>query len=466
MSETAMRACMGRYLKRTLAIVALLGIQLGMAGQTPARAETAPDATAAKIADTTSEYISTFYPLWFTNYQWDYSTKNRFVGPDRVTPAYKAVVAINVDTLYASTIMSLKSEPIVVTLPKTKVSYSILSLDAYGNVFTTDISATPGTYVLTGPDFSGSVPHGLMEVEFPVNHAQFIIRADRYSVNGVNQEKQARRFRKNLSTQTLSQYKAGDTPNKTLVLPEAAFATPFKSTVDIMMKYAPIEFLKMLQDSVKSDIVPDLNKAQQKLSDKFDGIFNGGSVSDADKAIFVATTIETKKAIQDKYKNTRGSTNWTHFNNIGNWKKKVLDRAAITEFCQYCNTIKTAAYYHAFYDKKGKVLDGSKRSGYVLKFKKKQIPDVSRFWSLTAYTPDTVELIDTPQEKYAVASYTRGLKFGKNGSVSIYIAPKKPAGVPKANWLPVSNDEFNVMLRLYGPEGDVESYEPPAIKKR
>ena len=64
-----------------------------------------------------------------------------------------------------------------------------------------------------------------------------------------------------------------------------------------------------------------------------------------------------------------------------------------------------------------------------------------------------------------MASYTPNLKFGNKGG-KIYISKKKPAGVRKANWLPVSNDQFNVMLRLYGPEGDVENYAPPAVRKR
>jgi hypothetical protein len=40
-----------------------------------------------------------------------------------------------------------------------------------------------------------------------------------------------------------------------------------------------------------------------------------------------------------------------------------------------------------------------------------------------------------------------------------------PAGVPEANWLPVPLGPFNVMLRVYGPEGSVadNTYVPPGI---
>jgi Protein of unknown function (DUF1214) len=43
-----------------------------------------------------------------------------------------------------------------------------------------------------------------------------------------------------------------------------------------------------------------------------------------------------------------------------------------------------------------------------------------------------------------------------------------PAGVPMANWLPIPPGPFNIMLRVYGPEGPVEdnTYVPPGIEKR
>ena len=46
----------------------------------------------------------------------------------------------------------------------------------------------------------------------------------------------------------------------------------------------------------------------------------------------------------------------------------------------------------------------------------------------------------------------------------------KPAGVPTANWLPVSTRNFNVMLRVYGvvPDSSVATnmYVPPPIEPR
>jgi hypothetical protein len=39
--------------------------------------------------------------------------------------------------------------------------------------------------------------------------------------------------------------------------------------------------------------------------------------------------------------------------------------------------------------------------------------------------------------------------------------------VPFANWLPIPKRNFNVMLRVYGPEGSVATnqYVPPAVER-
>jgi hypothetical protein len=72
---------------------------------------------------------------------------------------------------------------------------------------------------------------------------------------------------------------------------------------------------------------------------------------------------------------------------------------------------------------------------------------------VTAFTPDSVEPIDNSANKYEVANYEPGLQTNPDGSLSIYIATELPAGAPMANWLPVSHGRFNVMLRVYDPEG-------------
>jgi hypothetical protein len=113
----------------------------------------------AGLFATTVAYLVQFYPLWFTYYQSQLSSHNRLAGPDRISPIYHFVVAINDDTLYASSFLDLTAEPVILTIPTTAATYSILGLDPYGDIFQTGLQPqTPGVYALTGPGFSGTVP--------------------------------------------------------------------------------------------------------------------------------------------------------------------------------------------------------------------------------------------------------------------------------------------------------------------
>jgi hypothetical protein len=417
--------------------------------------------------NTTLNYVVQFYPLWFSYYQSLYANHNRLAGPDRISPVYQIVVAINNDTLYASTFLDVSAEPVILTIPSTVVHYSVLVLDPYGDIFETAISTqTAAVYALTGPGFVGSVPGGTTQIALPFDHMVIIFRADKFSSTGEKQKRQAEVFRRSLLMQTQSEWQKDPSGGATVILPELFFGAPFKLAADRMIARDPIRFLELLQAAVASTFAPPLTPHQQKLSDHFNQLFaasgqQGTEFSDGAQA--------AHDSILQNYLTHTGPTNWINFTNIGNWTRhEALDRSSIAEFIQYGNDHDTAAYYHAFADGRGRPLDGTDPAGYVLKIPKDKIPQAERFWSFTAYTPETVELVRNSAHKYEIASYTPGLRFNGDGSLTLYLAVALPAGVTEANWLPIPSGPFNIMLRVYGPEGDVAAgtYIPPAIRKR
>jgi hypothetical protein len=423
---------------------------------------------------TTELYVEQFYPLWFTYYQYQGdAAHNRLAGPDKISPIYQIVVAINVDTLYASAFLDLTAQPIVLSIPPTTATYSILVLDSYGDIFNVGLNAgTPGTFILVGPGYAGPLPTGATRIKLPFNIMSLIFRIDNYSSIGVNQMAEATSFRAALATQPLCAYQNLTCPTGTspggpaLIIPETHFAVPFKTVADTLVANDPITFLKQLQTAVMSPNTPPKSLYQQGLSTEFNLLFGTGTTYPSD---FAAATQAAYQKIIQNYTFNLDRNNWIHFTNIGNWGDNALDRSSITEFIQYGNNIGAAAYYQAFRDINGLALDGSNPNGYVLTFSKNQIPQATRFWSLTAYTPNSIELISNSADKYAVASYTPGLQYNKDGSLTVYMSQNQPAGVPMANWLPISNGPFNVMLRAYGvpADGNIanDTYVPPGIVK-
>src|SRR5437773_1638227 len=200
------------YLQR-LCLVSVLTAGLALTvGRSPGLAQTPvdPDAIAGNAAivpqlspfDTTVAYVVQFYPLWFTYYQSQLASNNRnqLVGPNRISPIYHYVVAINVDTLYASSYLDLTAQPVVLTIPPTPpfppMSYSILMLDPYGDLLPASppIPKMPGSYALIGPGFTGTVPADVTPIAMPLDFSALIFRADKFSPAGQDQSAQADAF--------------------------------------------------------------------------------------------------------------------------------------------------------------------------------------------------------------------------------------------------------------------------------
>jgi hypothetical protein len=437
--------------------------------------------TGAKAQDafvTTRDYVSQFYPLWFTYYQTFLATPNLMVGPNKISPVYHYVVAINNDTVYASSFLDLSMEPVILKIPSTPANYSVLTLDRYCDIFHSALPAnTPGTYALYGPGFDpNNLPITVTPVPLPFNYMAIIFRADRFK-NGVDITQEADDFRRGMSTMPLCAYLGKScepgvpTGGPTRIVREIEFALPFKTIADNLIALDPIGFLRLLQRAVAAPTTPPMSSEVRALSEHFNALF--ASIT-RNRSEFARGARAAHDQIIDEYRNHTGSTNWITFENIGEWGTNpdpgssiAVQRSSITEFIQYANDHEAAAYFHAFKDGQGFRLDGTDHRGYILTFSRDEIPATKRFWSLTAYTPKPIELVPNSAKKYLVASYTPGLQTNPDGSISIYIARDLPPGVPPANWLPVPPGPFNVMLRDYGPAGSVldGTYVPPAIER-
>ncbi|HKJ54581.1 MAG TPA: DUF1214 domain-containing protein [Nitriliruptoraceae bacterium] len=447
----------------------------------PAQSRGGPVEERARITEAVHDYVVEFFPLWLVYQQTRLDPSNSLVGPREITPAYRSVVAINDDTLYASTPVDLSSGPVVLTTPAapTEVTYSVLTLSPFGNVFDSGIrghragdASEEVVYALVPPGYSGSpaVPDGATVIEMLYEFSLLIFRIDKFT-GTTDLTSEAETVRRNLRLLPLEDYAPGSDDGATRLLPVETFGIPFKSVADGLIERDPIAWLRQLQEAVGSEIVPPLTARQAGMVAAFDDVFGDGgtAVAPRNRRAFARAAQDAHQAIIDNYLDNRDGGNWIHFTDIGTWDAdQSLDRSSIAEYIQWGNSIATSAYYHAFLDVDAKQLKASTRNGYVLTFPADDLPEAERFWSVTAYTPETIELIDNPADKYVVASYDDP-EPNADGSISIHIAQDRPRGVPASNWLPVTSDPFNVMLRIYGvvAHSDVATndYRPPPIER-
>jgi hypothetical protein len=432
------------------------------------------------------EYTVRYFPRYFTWVQFQINSDNsqrsgagdqianRLTGPLGMGPEYKVVVAINDDTIYAEAFIDLTNGPVILTIPAYANKYSVLQLDVYGNVLSTALSSDPptagGVYALVTKGQTGKIPKKATRVEMPYPFTTIAIRIDKHSPSGQDLIREASEFRSNLAMQTLANYDPSGASGQTLVLPLSFFGPSVKLMADVGLTVSPEAFLTTVQQAMASPMTEPITNDDRALIKRFDSAFAAAKEKVNHDSAPLTDIIQGARAayaaILNRWHSHRGSTNWIHFNNIGEWGTAYLDRAALTEYIQVGNNRKAAYYADAFVDASGLPLDGGSFA-YTIQFAKKELPKYERFWSMTAYTPEYVELVPNVLDKYLVASYTSGLVTASDGSVTIYVQADPPRSAPIANWLPVPKSMFSLLFRVYGPKGTAlaGTYVPPKIHR-
>ena len=397
-----------------------------------------------------------------------------------MSPEYKAVVAINVDTLYTSATIDLAVQPQILTLPQYDYSYSILQVDVFGNVLSTDpiLKATPagGTYALVGPDYTGTLPNTVTRINVPQNWTQLAIRTSLYTLDGtsyIDTQLDAADFRKSTRLQSLTEWEASpNSGGETQILPiQGNFSVPTKTIVDLLAQKEPEAFLRLLKSGMESPSTTPLSEDDKIFIENFKIRFDAAELaarsgSDSSLSDLLAGVRAAHDAIIANWHFNTVGNNWIHFNNMGEWGAAYLDRSSGNLYVQYCNNREAAYYAQSFLDERSKTLTGAGDNIYSITFTADQIPESGRFWSITAYTSDAIELVPNPAYKYAVASYTPGLVTNPDGSITITLKTigSNEISVP-ANVLPIPAGRFSVMLRVYDPKGAalLGTYVPPAV---
>jgi len=100
---------------------------------------------------------------------------------------------------------------------------------------------------------------------------------------------------------------------------------------------------------------------------------------------------------------------------------------------------------------------------YVIRMTRKNMPPEQAFWSVTLYDLQNGFFIPNDRKKYSVGE-NAGMKLDKDGGIAIYIAAKKPKGVPEENWVPINRKDENIgaIMRIYVPDmKKMKTWTPP-----
>ena len=384
----------------------------------------------------------------------------------------------NADTLYSFGWLDLSKEPIVLHVPNTNGRfYSFELIDAWTNAFTVIGQQTTGTaegdYAIVGPNWTGTLPAGVTEVQSPTDLVQLIGRT---LVYGQGDVPAATAIQQQYSLTPLSDYGTAYTP------PTNVPTDPNVDTVDSaqaqIAKLSGPQFFQLLAQSLIDNpplagdtatalsnlraigIIPGQSLDLSSLSAGQLAALNAAAVSGSQLVASDAKTYPTKGVVEN---------GWTLPPvDVSSYGTNYADRAGTAEDGYTGTNLPADAIYPGTnVDSNGVQLDGSK-SNYTITFPAGQLPPALAFWSLTLYQYDgklaDLKLYPNAENVYEIGNRSN-YQLNADGSLTIYIQNQSPGADKAANWLPAPAGPFQLTLRLYTPDASALNgqWQPPAV---
>jgi hypothetical protein len=382
-------------------------------------------------------------------------------------PETRTIVAPNRDTLYSIAVLDLRSEPMALTLPAVTDRYFTYQLldawtESFAYIGTRATGGRAGTWVITPPGWDGELPAGAERLEAST---PLVFLLGRFLVQDEQDIPNVTAVTDRIRLQPLSAL-TGDTPAPT----PPPLGEPAGTAQDIP---ADATFFDELGDALALN--PPATPAQQELFARAEeelGIGPGrhptaDGRNAAAQRVLDEGAVAGDRRIAEAIATVGDQVNgWSVNRDIGRYGERLLDRAVVARVGWGANVPDEAVYPIARVDAGGEPLDG--RRTYRITFPGDALPPTEAFWSLSVYGADMF-FTEHPSGRYSIGDRTPDLVRGDDGSIEIVLSHTEPTGAaasPTANWLPVPDGPFVLMLRLYLPNGAVANgtYDYPPIE--
>lgn len=359
------------------------------------------------------------------------------------TPADRAVVAPNNDTLYSSGWFDLRFGDLVIDVPPMDHPgryWNVMILDAYTHVAYAcrRLHGVNGTSVRVTLDPSTEPASGTLEV-IPVATSTVWVLV-RVLVDGPEDLPAARTLQRGIAVSAPPEHPNDLTerrgrPNEV----HAAGAGFFE------------ELRSCLAIDPPGAWHPPLSDHARRIAD--------GDHSLSDEQLAAAVAEGDRRLVEFGVGNDATGNGWGTRRSGAKFGHDVLARAAVAKFALAGHHPEENRAYFTSSDGTGAPLDG--RRPVVLTFPVDREPPCDGFWSLTVYGQD-MYLVDNEIDRWAIGDRTVGLRRDTTG-LAITVGGPRPADI--ANWLPAPAGPYLLALRVYeGRPGVVDaSWFPPPL---
>jgi hypothetical protein len=367
--------------------------------------------------------------------------------------SFRDVTAPNADTLYTTAFIDVGDEPWVVEVPDMKGRYFLLPfLSGWTDVFAVPGARTTGTqaqtYVITGPNWSGTVPAGVTQLKSPTSIVWMLGRI--YCTGTPEDYAAVHALQDQFRLYPLSARGKTYTPPPGKVDTSIDMKTAVREQVN---RLTTAEYFTLLADLLKRN-PPAAKDAPAMERFRQIGLVAGQSFDP--KSVDVRWDKRLPSLSFDRimlhFKFSDGDVHeingWGYTTKAGTYGTDYLQRALVTAIGLGANRPQDAVYPTSLKDAHGKAYEGTNK--YALHFAKGELPPVRGFWSLTMYD-ENMFFVANPINRYSMSLRTSP-KFEPDGSLMIYIQNETPGPDKEANWLPAPKGKFHLMLRLYWPD--------------
>ena len=371
--------------------------------------------------------------------------------------SFRTVVTPNVDTVYSQAWLDIGAEPMIYVLPETDRFCNVQVLDAWTN--TAAVLDGAGAYAIALPGWEGELPEGVTRVDVPTSAVWTIARV---LLSGSEDLPNVYAIQEQMRLLPLSAYAAG-----------GDYAAP-AGTYSSEIEYVPVNRVLSMTSAEffnTANALMQINppaEADAPLMDKLAAI-NVGAGMTFDASILGEDAAErwtqmlkelraAFSAESARYAQKLGQ--WIYFGRpIGDFGTAYTYRAMVALVGLGANTVDVAIYPKTGVDETGAALTGEKT--YVLHFETLPPTLEGGFWSVTAYNEENF-LIDNPIDRYCVNDRS-DFALNEDGTLDIILSKEAPEDT--SNWLPVSDEEFHLFMRVYLPDmAALDTWQAPVIR--
>jgi len=384
------------------------------------------------------------------------------------TPDDSAFVTPNADTPYSFASLDLRSEPMVITIPKIeKKRYFVFQLmDLYTFNFAYIGSRTTGNdggnYMIAGPQWKGAAPKGISKVFH--SETQFVNVVGRTQLFNPADLDNVKKIQSEYKIQPLSAFEGTKAPPPA---PDISWIKPVSadqehSSLDFFNEFAFL--LQFAEPPHPSEVA--LRKRFAEIGIVPGKPFDAAGLSPELQAALKEGMADGQKQIDVRRASLGGKTDQL-FGTREFLKNDYVTRATGTQVGIGANSRDEALYPILDKDAEGQPLDGSKHS-YTLHFAKGKLPPVSAFWSVTMYDLPQQLLVKNSINRYLINSpMLPDLKTDPDGGLTIYVQADSPGEDKQANWLPAPKGPFVMFMRYYWPKPALLNgqWKTPAVQR-